>query len=111
MKLINEQTNQWRITNTTITLPVAGTAAAASSFGLFLSNRDPVRIDPVSSDFNLNAPNDWTNENMSNENVISMHNENKNSSSIIQRPVSLETDNKLARTFYKMLSIRTHFTV
>jgi len=39
-------------------VPVAGKAVAASSFGLFLSNKDPVRIDPESSDFNLNAPND-----------------------------------------------------
>jgi len=43
---------------------VAGTAAAVSNFGLFFSNKDPVRIDPDSvSDFSLNAPNDWTNEN------------------------------------------------
>ena len=65
---MNQQINE-EFTNTLIKQPVAGTAAAASSFGLFLSNREPVQIDPVSSDFNLNAPNDWTNENMWHENV------------------------------------------
>ena len=38
---------------------VADTAAAVSNFGLFFSNKDPVRIDAESvSDFSLNAPND-----------------------------------------------------
>lgn len=47
-------------------------AGRASTFGLFLSNKDPVRIDPVSSDFNLNAPNDCTNKTRetTNENVL-----------------------------------------
>ena len=61
MKWINEQMNEKSTKNHLV--PVAGKAVAASSFGLFLSNKDPVRIDPESSDFNLNAPNDWTNDN------------------------------------------------
>jgi len=55
-----------KITNTflkkfrkNIQQPVVGRTVGASSFGLFFSNNDPVRIDfDSASVFNLNAPND-----------------------------------------------------